>query len=215
MLHHIEAGTYPNEEGSLTSGYHILADSGRKAHGHNLSACVTKETGEDGARWYSVHFVDNITNRCCDLYSTNRLDKAELIEVLDRILRATVDIIASQPTKFKVGDIVEASWEGGRTSLHKITGIERDNPHGTWYDFADEDGDSCGSYGCFLWRKQVFCDEDVVIHWENYRGGTNNLAVATHLTSGRTATSTKGATVAIKNLGRHFKKANGAAKIKY
>lgn len=52
--------------------------------------------------------------------------------------------------KFKTGDRVEARWASGRTSIHIITGIDENRPHGTWYRFMDEDGNETGLYECFL-----------------------------------------------------------------
>lgn len=56
----------------------------------------------------------------------------------------------NKDTKFKVGDRIEATWAGGHTSKHIITGIDVNAPRGIWYQFLDEDGRKTGLYEEFL-----------------------------------------------------------------
>ena len=47
--------------------------------------------------------------------------------------------------KYKIGDIVQATWSSGNTTIHTIISIE-EALHGFWCNWIEKDGNTSGLY---------------------------------------------------------------------
>ena len=82
-----------NSYGERISRYHQILED---CNGATVAVQVTVETDglESDEYHYSVHLVDNITMRDCQLsYPTKSLSKTELFQLIEKLTKESLDII--------------------------------------------------------------------------------------------------------------------------
>jgi hypothetical protein len=86
----MENGNLTNTHGERISAYHaFLWDE----DGNCIAVQATEEKDglPEGEYFYSVHVVDNITGKDCELYCTDELSKESLLVLVSDIIKTALD----------------------------------------------------------------------------------------------------------------------------